>query len=240
MRTLITIFILLTCIVTAFGQQPAGKINGFVKDGNGKGLEAVTVSLRKKNDSTATKTAISDASGQFNLENIAFGKYILVFSHIGYTTQYSQPLEITASKPALSVNNVSLQATDGALGQVTVIGKRPLIENKIDKTVVNVDASTTNGGLTALEVLEKSPGVMVDADGNVSLKGKQGMIILIDGKPTYLSSTDLANYLRNMPANQLDQIEIMSQPPAKYDASGNSGVINLTTKKVKTTDLTAR
>src|SRR6202035_1589590 len=102
------------------------------------------------------------------------------------------------------------QATEASLDMVTVVGKRPLIENKIDKTVVNVDASTTNGGLTALEVLEKSPGVMVDADGNVSLKGKQGVIILIDGKPTYLSPTDLANYLRNMPANQLDQIEIMS------------------------------
>jgi outer membrane receptor protein involved in Fe transport len=119
------------------------------------------------------------------------------------------------------------------LGQVTVVGKRPLIENKIDKTVVNVDASPTNAGLTALEVLEKSPGVMVDNDGNVSLKGKQGVVIMIDGKPTYLSPQALANYLKNMPASQLDQVEIMSQPPAKYDASGNSGIINLVIKKSK-------
>lgn len=119
------------------------------------------------------------------------------------------------------------------LSQVTVVGKRPPIENKIDKTVVNVDASPTNGGLTALEVLEKSPGIMVDNDGNISLKGKQGVIILIDGKPTYLGATDLSNYLKNMSASQLDQVEIMSQPPAKYDAAGNSGVINLITKKNK-------
>src|ERR1700761_7271537 len=124
-------------------------------------------------------------------------------------------------------------STAKTLNQVTVVGKKPLIENKIDKTVVNVDASATNSGLTALEVLEKSPGVMVDNDGNVSLKGKPGVVIMIDGKPTYLSAADLSNYLKNMPANELDQIEIMSQPPAKYDAAGNSGVINLITKKNK-------
>ncbi len=97
--------------------------------------------------------------------------------------------------------------------------------------MVNVDASSTNSGLSALEVLERSPGVTVDNDGNVSLKGKQGVIILVDGKPTYLNALDLSNYLKNMPANQLSQVEIMSQPPAKYDASGNSGLINLVTKK---------
>jgi outer membrane receptor protein involved in Fe transport len=106
-----------------------------------------------------------------------------------------------------------------------------LIENKIDKTVVNVDASTTNTGLSALEVLEKSPGVQVDNDGNIKLRGKQGVIIMIDGKPAYLSGQDLTNYLRNLPANQLDQIELMTQPSAKYDASGNSGIINFKTKK---------
>jgi len=106
-------------------------------------------------------------------------------------------------------------------------------ENKIDKTVVNVDASQTNTSLSALEVLEKSPGVTVDNDGNIKLKGKQGVIIMIDGKPAYLSGQDLTNYLRNLPSNQLDQIELMTQPSAKYDASGNSGIINFKTKKNK-------
>ena len=114
---------------------------------------------------------------------------------------------------------------------MSVVSKRPLIENKIDKTVVNVDAAPTNGGLSALEVLEKSPGVTVDNDGNISLKGKSGVTVLIDGKETYLTATDLANYLKNMPSNEVDQIEIMTQPPAKYDASGNAGLINIITKK---------
>ncbi|RYF78961.1 MAG: TonB-dependent receptor, partial [Chitinophagaceae bacterium] len=106
-----------------------------------------------------------------------------------------------------------------------------LVENKIDKMVVNVDAAPTNAGATALEVLEKSPGISVDRDGNISLKGKQGIIVLMDGKQTYLSGQDLANLLRNIPASQLDQIEIMTQPSAKFDAAGNSGIINLRTKK---------
>ncbi|HEY0732617.1 MAG TPA: outer membrane beta-barrel family protein, partial [Chitinophagaceae bacterium] len=118
-----------------------------------------------------------------------------------------------------------------SLQEVTVQSTRPFVETKIDKTVVNVDASPTSAGATALEILEKSPGVIVSSEGAISLRGKQGVIVMLDGKPTYLSATDLANLLRNMPASQLDQIEIMTNPSAKYDASGNSGIINIKTKK---------
>ncbi len=114
-----------------------------------------------------------------------------------------------------------------------MLAKKPLIEQKIDRTIVNVEASVTNVGSSALEVLEKSPGVTVDKDGNISLKGKSGVQVYIDGRPAYLSGADLANMLRSMSASQLDQIEIMTNPPAKYDAAGNSGVINIKTKKNK-------
>ena len=99
--------------------------------------------------------------------------------------------------------------------------------------VVNVDAAVSNAGATALEVLEKSPGVTVDKDGNISLKGKQGVQIYLDGRPSYLSGAELVNLLKNMNANQLEQLEIMTNPPAKYDAAGNSGIINIKTKKNK-------
>ena len=85
--------------------------------------------------------------------------------------------------------------------------------------------------MNALELLEKSPGVTVDNDGNISVKGKQGVMILVDGKPTYLSGADLAALLKNMQSSNLEQIEIMTNPPAKYDAAGNSGIINIKTKK---------
>jgi len=233
MRALtIVVFLLSVLVCRTAGQGKTGILSGNVLDANGAALEAVTVALLNPTDSMATKQAVTDKNGQFRWKDIPFGKYTLTITHVGFT-DYSQPLELTRARPAVVLTPIALQSAGTALGVVTVIGTRPPIENKMDKTVVNVEASTTNGGLTALEVLEKSPGVMVDNDGNVSLKGKPGVVIMIDGKPTYLSAQDLAQYLKNMPANQLEQIEIMSQPPAKYDAAGNSGIINLITKKNK-------
>src|SRR4030095_8453607 len=141
--------------------------------------------------------------------------------------------EVSSSNSTINVPAlvVSEQAKD--LGGVTVTAKKPFIEARPDKTIVNVDASPTSAGATVLELLEKSPGMTVDNDGNISLRGKAGVIIMIDGKPTYLSATDLANMLKNMPASALDQIEIMTNPSSKYDASGNSGIINIKTKKGK-------
>src|SRR5438477_1214746 len=139
--------------------------------------------------------------------------------------------EISSSNPSVILPALVMTEQAKNLVGVTVTAKKPFIEAKIDKTVVNVDASPTSAGSTALEVLEKSPGITVDNDGNISLRGKAGVIVMIDGKPTYLSSADLANLLKNMPASALDQIEIMTNPSAKYDASGNSGVINIKTKK---------
>ena len=117
---------------------------------------------------------------------------------------------------------------------MNIVSNKLLIENKIDKTVVNVDAYITNSGNTALDLLSTSPNVAVDqTGGNISIKGKSGVIILIDGKQTYLGGTDLINLLNSMPSSQVSQIEIMTQPSAKYDAAGNSGVINILTKKNK-------
>jgi iron complex outermembrane recepter protein len=117
------------------------------------------------------------------------------------------------------------------LQQVTVTSKRPPVQLFPDKTIVNVDATVTNTGATLLEVLEKSPGITIDRNGNISLKGKQGVLIMFDGKPSQVSGADLNNLLSGMTASQVDQIEIMDNPSAKYDASGNAGVINIKTKK---------
>jgi len=120
------------------------------------------------------------------------------------------------------------------LSQVVVSSKKPLYEIKIDRTVVNVDASPANVGTNVIEVLEKAPGVNVDKDGNISLKGKNAVLVMIDGRPSYLTPADLFNYLKSLPSTAIDQIELMTNPPAKYDASGNAGVINIKTKKNKT------
>ncbi len=217
---------------TGFAQANGPAVSG-VLIANGKSVEAATVSLLKAKDSSLVKIAVTDKDGAFLFEKAAEGNYLISIDAINFQKYYSSVFSINEQKQTFTLNDVHLKNKDAASTGVVVISKRPLIEQKIDKTVVNVDASPTNTGLTALEVLEKSPGVTVDNNDNISLKGKQGVVILIDGKPTYLSGQDLANLLKNMSANQIDQIELMSQPSAKYDASGNSGIINIKTKKTK-------
>ncbi len=134
---------------------------------------------------------------------------------------------------SVTLKTIELIPASKELSNVSVTGRKPLVEQKIDRMVVNVEAAVTNVGSSALDVLEKSPGISVDKDGNISLKGKQGVVVLIDGRETQLGGTDLANYLRSLNSNQLEQIEIMTNPPAKFDASGTSGVINIKTKKNK-------
>lgn len=227
-------FILLSFFLSyvSLGQY-IGKVSGVIKDQNDVTIEAATVTLLRIQDSAIVKIAVSNKKGQYEFENIRAGNYLVSVSAVGYSVLRTNPFEISETSSQLEIPTINLTATGKTLGTVTVTARRPMIENKIDKTVVNVEAFITNSGGTALDVLEKSPGISVDRDGNVSLKGKQGVIILIDGKQTFLGGQDLANYLRNMPSNQLDQVEIMSQPSAKFDASGNSGVINIRTKKNK-------
>jgi iron complex outermembrane receptor protein len=232
---------LFTLLTLAFGlfsftsnaQVTNGKVSGTVVDGNTKTIESATITLLRTKDSSVAKMSVADRNGKFIFDGIAEGTYVVSITAVGHQKGYSETFTINTVNPGISLKPIELIPVAKAIGAVTVVSKKPLIEQKIDRTVVNVEASITSVGSSALEVLEKSPGVSVDKDGNISLKGKQGVIILIDGRPSYLSGADLANMLRNMNSNQLEQIEIMTNPPAKYDAAGNSGVINIKTKKNK-------
>ena len=236
MKKTATLFLISLLILTVniFAQSKSGKISGVITDDKQKGIDGATVSLLRSKDAALVKVNITDKTGRFEFEKIGDGDYIVSVTVTGFQKKSSQPVSISPDKSSVTIEPIQLMPAVKSLGEVTVTGKRPLIENKIDRTVVNVEAAPTNAGASALEVLEKSPGITVDNDGNISLKGKQGVIVMMDGKPTYLSPTDLANVLRNLPASALDQIEIMTNPPAKYDASGNSGIINIKTKKGKT------
>jgi outer membrane receptor protein involved in Fe transport len=227
LSTLLSIAILFSFIARAQN----GKITGSVKDASTKGIHSATVSLLKLKDSSVAKFVATGKDGQYEFLGVADGKYFVSVSNVGYAKVASAPFEVSSSNSTISVPVLVINEQAKDLGGVTVTAKKPFIEARPDKTIVNVDASPTSAGATVLELLEKSPGITVDNDGNISLRGKAGVIIMIDGKPTYLSSTDLANLLKNMPASQLEQIEIMTNPSAKYDASGNSGIINIKTKK---------
>ena len=209
-----------------------GKVNGALSSSQ-KAVESATIELLRTKDSSVAKLSVSDKSGKFEMENIKAGSYLLSVQAIGHARYYSVSFDISSAHPVQSFSKIELQTASKELGTVTVVSRKPLIEQKIDRTIVNVEASVTNVGSTALDVLEKSPGITVDKDGNISLKGKSGVQIFVDGRPTYLSGQDLTNMLRNMQSTQMDQLEIMTNPPAKYDASGNAGIINIKTKKDK-------
>jgi iron complex outermembrane receptor protein len=233
MKKLFSLLAVLAIGLSSFAQT-GGKISGSIKDGgNQKIIDAASVSLLRAKDSGLVKVAVTDKDGNFTFENIKDGSYLVLATSIGHTKTYSSKVRISAETPIANAGVLQLIPVEKDLKEVSVSSKKPLIERKLDRTIVNVDASITNTGSTAMEVLEKSPGVSVDKDGNISLKGKSGVIVYLDGRPSYLSGADLANMLRNMTASQLDQIEIMTNPPAKYDAAGNAGVINIKTKKNK-------
>jgi len=214
--------------------QSGGKVTGSIKDGgNQKIIDAASVSLLSAKDSSLVKTAVADKNGNFTFENLKDGNYLVMATSLGHSRSYSRSFSISSGQETVALEVLQLLPVSKNLQEVSVSSKKPLIERKLDRTIVNVDASITNAGNTALEVLEKSPGITVDKDGNISLKGKSGVVIYLDGRPSYLSGPDLANMLRNMTASQLEQIEIMTNPPAKFDAAGNAGVINIKTKKNK-------
>ncbi|MBC7934988.1 MAG: TonB-dependent receptor [Rhizobacter sp.] len=214
--------------------QNGGKITGMIKDGgNQKIIDAASISLLKSRDSSLVKTSLTNKDGSFSFENLKDGKYLVMATSVGHTKVYSMPIDINATSVEANTGILQLVAVSKELGAITVTAKKQFIERKIDKTVINPDAMISNSGATALEMLEKAPGITIDKDGNISLKGKQGVMVMLDGKPSYMSGADLVNYLTNLPAGNIDQVEIMTNPPAKYDAAGNSGIINIKSKKSK-------
>ena len=220
-------------IISIIANAQTGKITGNIKDGgNQQIIDAASVSLLKSKDSGLVKISLTDKEGNFSFENIKLGEYLVMATSTGHAKVYSSMITVKENQIA-AVENLKLVPLTKTLKEVEVLAKKPFIERKIDKTILNVDALISNAGSTAMEVLEKAPGVTVDKDGKISLKGKQGVIIMLDGKPSYLSGDQLANLLRNMPASTIDQIELMTNPSAKYDAAGNSGIINIRTKKTK-------
>lgn len=231
--TFLTAFLLTLTGLSSIAQTSAGKIDGTIKDEKGQPIEAVTITLLQAKDSSRLKETVTNKTGHFSFDNIPTGKYLVAASSVGYSQLYSRVLELVAGRMAQTVAPLVMTGTSTSLHEVAVVGRRPPIEQKPDRTIINVDASPSNTGSTAMDVLEKAPGVTLDKDDNISLKGKQGVQVMIDGKPTYLSAAQLADYLRSLPASAIDQIELMTNPSAKYDAAGNSGIINIKTKKNK-------
>lgn len=233
MRRILVFAVLgLTTIFNSAFAQNSNSIKGKITDNSGKAIQYVTVSLLKATDSSLVKADVSDATGAFELMVAQTGKYLLNFTMIGFEKTYSPVFEVKNGQ-GFDAGTVTLQAAANKLQDVTVTSRKPMIEIKADKTVFNVENSINATGSNALELLQKSPGIQVDNNENISMKGKTGVRIYVDGKMTQLGSQDLAAYLKSINSNDVEAIEMISNPSARYDASGNAGIINIRLKKNK-------
>jgi len=233
LNKLITAFaaaLLLIAFNVATAQTTPAKINGKVIDKDQKPVDGATVILLTAKDSATVKSMLSNPDGSFVFEGLVDNTYQVRITFIGFKNYKSDAVTVQGQN-SVTLSAITLVSTSKVLKGVEVTAQKSYVEQKIDRTVVNVNALISNSGANALEVLEKTPGVQVDEDGNITFKGKSGVLVMIDDKPTYLSAANLATYLKSLPASALDKIELMDNPPAKYDAAGNAGVINIKTKK---------
>lgn len=217
---------------SSFAKQNSVSAKGTVNDEKGKAHAAATVMLQKAKDSALVKTAITDADGKFEFVNMPAGTYFVTVSSVGFGSSTSATFTITDGK-ITELPLTKLQVASKDLGDVTVKAKKPLVEIRADKMVINVESSINSTGSNAMELLQKSPGVVVDKDDNISVQGKTGVRIYIDGRPSQMDNKDLAAMLRSMNSADIEAIEFITNPSAKYDASGNAGIINIRLKKSK-------
>ncbi|MCW3466337.1 TonB dependent receptor [Chitinophaga nivalis] len=208
-----------------------GNIHGSLSDTQGKGVRDATVMLSRTGHPAVLKTALSDATGKFLFDGLPPGSYTITITAPRFETFIRQDIAVRDAQPSVGLGALSLQPAVVKLNAVTVKGETPFIERRIDKTVVNVENSIVSIGASALEVLEKLPGVRVKQDGQINLEGKAGVTVYLDGKASQLSAEDLANLLRGMPASGIQKIELMPKPSARYDAAGSGGIINIVRKK---------
>ncbi len=216
----------LTALVlcNVYSSLAQSQIRGSVQDEQQAPLPFANVLLLSATDSVLVKGTVADTTGAYVLESVADGTYLLSVQMVGYRSYFSEPF-----RPQSSVKRPVVQLAEATteLGEVVVRAAKPLMEVTSNALVMNVSASPILQNGSAKEVLEKSPGVVVDQNGNISVKGKSNVLVYLDGKPTYMLNSDLMRMLESMPAQNIEKLEIMDNPPAKYDAEGNAGIINI-------------
>ncbi|RYD75812.1 MAG: TonB-dependent receptor, partial [Sphingobacteriales bacterium] len=222
-------FLLLLMLAAGYAKAQQN-ISLHLQNDKGQPAAGASIELRKFADSVLIRSGIADKEGNTVFQNINDGNYFFKITNAGFEALLTKPFNFPAEG---KVQSLVLKSASQTLQDVTVQSRKPFIQQVQGKTVVNVDAMISNSGTTVLELLEKSPGVLVDRNGGLSLQNKSGVLVMIDDKPTYLSGMDLNNLLSSMSSSQIDQIELITNPSSKYDAAGNAGIINIKTKKIR-------
>ncbi len=224
--------LLLCTVIGVFFLCPLfSQISGNVIDDTGIPVSYANVVLNRISDSTMVKVEMTDDVGKFVFQGIPKGKYQVEISYVGLENYFSEAFDLGDS--VIELGEIKMKKSTGELSEVTVVASRPVLQVEPDKLIFNVEGSVNSSGNSALELLRKAPGVVVDNNENVSLAGKNGIQIFINGKPSYLTGEDLAAYLRNIRSEDIDKIEIITNPSSKFEAEGNAGIINIIMKKDK-------
>ncbi|WP_207429946.1 outer membrane beta-barrel family protein [Sabulibacter ruber] len=226
-----TFLFLLLSICLSQSLLAQGVLSGSVRDAGGQPLGFVNVAVLKEADGAVVTGTTASAEGNFQVVAPGAGKYKLRLTFIGYKPLETALFEVTGPGMHKDFGTLTLQEDTETLQEVVVQAMRPTVITQADKMVVTVEGTAMAGGATAYEVLTKSPGVGVDQEGNVKLNGKAGVQVMIDGRASYLSGKELQNLLQSMSAENIKELEIITNPSAKYDAEGASGIININLKK---------
>lgn len=214
------------------GPKVKGKISGTLVDSiTTEKIGYTTIVLKKANKTKEQNGILSDDDGKFKMSEVTTGKYDVYISFLGYEDILLEDIELTPKKPDVDLGLIQMKPTDYLLDAVEVTEKRALFENKVDKIVFNAEDDSSIGGGDATEVLRKVPTLSVDLEGNVSLRGSQNVRILINGKPSGMFSSNVADALKMFSADQIKKVEVITSPGAKYDGEGSAGIINIITKK---------
>ncbi|MDH7462410.1 TonB-dependent receptor [Chitinophagaceae bacterium 26-R-25] len=207
-------------------------ISGTVVDSVNKPLGHANVLLLKSRDSSLVKAIMCDDKGAYSFDNVGEGNYLIVSNFVNHREAYSRSFVLNKSNFKISLPPIILIQQAATLKEVTVSIKKPLLEQKVDRLVINVASSITSAGNTALEVLERSPGVIVDHQNNgIAMNGKNGVVLMINGKISRAPVSAVMQMLESMPSGNIERIELITTPPAYLDAEGNAGYINIVLKE---------
>ncbi|RYY37488.1 MAG: TonB-dependent receptor [Sphingobacteriaceae bacterium] len=228
----ITCIVFIMLVSAQANAQSTGKITGKLVDGKTKKvIEFATVALFNKADNSPAKAVQSDLQGNFSLNDIAEGTYLLRITSISYNTYTRDSLVISPQKNTYNLGSVVLNSATSALKEVVVTAQRSSIQLGVDKKVFSVDQSLVSQGGSATDLLSNVPSVQVDVDGNVNLRGSNNVRVLINGKPSALTGSNVSDILQSIPASSIENIEVITNPSSKYDPEGQSGIINIILKK---------
>ncbi len=229
MKTLLTI----TFSLLAFflhGQESMAGIKGQLQDAEGEAIPFANVALYSNSDSSLVKVETTDETGVFTILGINAGRYYMLSTFIGSPDLWTSGIQVKEGQQ-LDLGVLKFEPAAVELAQATVTATRALVEIKPDRTVFNVEGTINSVGSNALDLLRKAPGVIVDNNNNISVLGRSGVLLYVDGKRLPITGDALTNYLENLPAEQIDRFDIITNPGAKYEAEGNAGIVDIRLKK---------